>query len=39
MLAIKAEGFEMLELKPTPNRRTHWNRGEDGFWKKQSVCP
>lgn len=39
LLAIRVDGFEKLELKPTPNIRTQWTRQEGGDWKKQGVAP
>lgn len=39
ILAIQATEAEMLELKPTPNRRVQWKKQQDGSWSRTDVAP
>jgi hypothetical protein len=39
VIAIKVDEFEVLELKPVPNKRTQWKRNAQGEWDQTKVAP
>lgn len=39
LLAIRPTAVEYLELKPTPNHRTQWNKQSNGDWDRVEVAP
>ncbi len=39
LLAIDPTNVEYLELKPTPNHRTQWNKQPNGDWERVEVAP